>query len=101
MATNKFPKSGTEAYSLGPGAVAKPIKGRSVPKKGGVGAADPGSGTATYRRGVAQGALGAQYRVTASRAPYDETYPSTLANGRIMPPRYGTNRNFGAGQSDY
>lgn len=96
MATNKFPAMGTEAYGLGPGAVAKPIKGRSVPKKGGVGGSDANLGSATFRRGVAQGALGAQYRITASRAPYDETYPATLSNGRIMPPRYGDNRNFTA-----
>lgn len=44
----------------------------------------------------AQERLGPGFRVQASRAAYDETYPSTLANGRVLSTRSGLTDSFRA-----
>lgn len=95
--TSNSPRMGTEAYRLG--SVRQPEKGMSVPKTGnakGGSIAEPA--TARYRRGVPQGAFGAQFRITAKRTPYSISDPQapTQANGRIVPSAMGVNRNFRA-----
>lgn len=70
-------------------------KGYTVAKTGNAkGAAIPDAGTATHRGQVMAATLGAQYRITARRAPYMQTDARTQANGRIVPPAGGSQRNF-------
>ena len=95
--TNR-PTMGTGAQKLGVDQPSmKDVRaGMVVPRRGMANSgALPDAGTATRRGQVsAQTTLGAQYRITARRAPYTETYPATQANGRIVPAVSGSSRNF-------
>lgn len=94
------PTMGTSAQQL---AVDSPSMkdvraGMTVPRRGlAKNDALPDAGTATHRGQVSAATLGAQYRITARRAPYVETDARTQANGRIVPSATGTSRNFRAG----
>lgn len=94
--TSSLPRMGTEAYRLG--SVRQPEQGQIVSKAGNAkgGVAEPA--TARSRRGIPQGALGPQYRITAKRTPYNlsDAQAPTQANGRIVPSAIGVNRNFRA-----
>lgn len=94
------PTMGDEPYRLGGVPSATALRpGMVVPKKSAKSDAPDDAGGATHRGQVsAQSALGAQYRITASRGPYSETNSAVQANGRIMPATTGSIRNFRSAQ---
>ncbi len=96
--------TGTNRPTMGTSAQQMPVDspsmkdvraGMVVPRRGAPSGALPDAGTATHRGQVsAQATLGAQYRITAKRAPYTQEDARTQANGRIVPAVTGSARNF-------
>lgn len=92
--TNKFPKVGNEAYAVRAPAAGAGTHTILMSKKGNAkGGTTPDAGTATRKQGILQPVGGASYHITVSKA-YLQTDARTQANGRIMPPVRGSNRNF-------
>lgn len=101
-AAMRSPLAPTNTGPVGPGmsvddASAKVVKGALRPARPGSAAGLDQSifGSAAHRGRTATSAK-AQYRITAKRTPYAETYPGTLAGGRLMSPVMGQSRNFAA-----
>ena len=87
---------GTEAYRLVDDASATDVKKGFVRAKAGSGKTDDAnmSSPAIRPQVSAQATLGANYHVVANRGAQSETYPGTLANGRIMKPAVSRTDEF-------
>lgn len=87
---------GTEAYRLVDDASATDVRKGFVETKKGSGKVDDAAMGVNARRPQvsAQATLGAQYHVVANRGAQTETYPGTLANGRLMRPAVSRTDEF-------
>lgn len=91
---------GTSAYRLTDDASASDVRKGMQSSRPGKGDANMGANVARPQAS-AQATLGANYRVTASRVAYQETYPGTLASGRIVSPAVRRTDEFYGDASAY
>lgn len=101
-AMRRSPLAPTNTGSVGPGMAvddvsAKVVKGTARARlAGSANGLDQSIFGSTAHRGRTATSAKAQYRITAKRTPYAETFPGTLAGGRLLPSVMGQARNFAA-----